>query len=50
MQFICAARHPRILVLADHRWPKKVQWDGGRTSYFRHGAQANVQLKQLPEE
>lgn len=22
----------------------KVKWDGGRTSYFRHGAQANIQL------
>ena len=22
----------------------KVRWDGGRTSYFRHGTQANIQL------
>jgi hypothetical protein len=26
----------------------KVKWDGGRTSYFRHGTQANIQLP--PEE
>jgi hypothetical protein len=25
----------------------KVKWDGGRTSYFRHGNEANVQLQQL---
>jgi hypothetical protein len=23
----------------------KVRWDGGRTSYFRHGETANVKLK-----
>jgi hypothetical protein len=22
----------------------KVKWDGGRTSYFRHGTKANIQL------
>jgi len=22
----------------------KVKWDGGRTSYFRHGTRANIQL------
>lgn len=27
----------------------KVKWDGGRTSVFRHGKQANVQLYQ-PDE
>jgi hypothetical protein len=25
----------------------KVKWDGGRTSYFDHGDEANVQLRQL---
>lgn len=23
----------------------KVKWDGGRTSYFRHGSPANIQLQ-----
>ena len=25
----------------------KVKWDGGRTSYFRHGDTANVQLEKI---
>lgn len=24
----------------------KVKWDSGQTSYFRHGAQANVELEE----
>jgi hypothetical protein len=27
----------------------KVRWDGGRTSYFRHGAEANVQSIELKD-
>jgi hypothetical protein len=27
----------------------KVKWDGGSTSYFRHGIPGNIQLKQPPE-
>ena len=25
----------------------KVKWDGGRTSYFRHGDKANVQIEEI---
>ncbi len=31
--------------VVDHDGDIKVKWDDGRTSYFRHGQQANVQLK-----
>ena len=27
----------------------KVKWDDGRTSYFRHGREADVQLAQIDE-
>ena len=27
----------------------KVKWDDGRTSYFRHGKDANVQLEKISE-
>jgi hypothetical protein len=27
----------------------KVKWDAGRTSYFRHGEQANVELQPIEQ-
>jgi hypothetical protein len=26
----------------------KIEWDGGRTSYFRHGERGNIKLKRPP--
>ena len=26
----------------------KVKWDGGKTSYFRHGERGNIKLKRSP--
>ena len=26
----------------------KIEWDGGRTSYFRHGERGNIKLKPPP--
>ena len=28
----------------------KVKWDGGSTSYFRHGTPGNIQLKPRPPQ
>jgi hypothetical protein len=28
----------------------KVKWDGGSTSYFRHGSPGNIQLQRPPEQ
>ena len=35
--------------VTEHDGQIKVIWDGGRTSYFRHGQAANVQLEEVDE-
>jgi hypothetical protein len=35
--------------VTEHDGQIKVNWDGGRTSYFRHGQAANVQLEEIDE-
>ena len=36
-----------IGTVVEHDGQIKVQWDDGKTSYYRHGEEANVQLVQV---
>ena len=42
---VCRKDTDELGTVVEHNGEIKVKWDGGKTSYYRHGAQANVSLE-----